>query len=82
MLEERFNYHPGENTRKRRKNIKQAIQVTDFDTIYLALEDLQKKLEGYKVDRIQNDLSWLRQNSQKYYSEIIGNKTKEQNTLA
>lgn len=70
MLES-FNYNPKKGADRRRKILKTAIQTHSFDSIYQELKQNLQEFDGYKKDRIEYDLRWLKKNSHKYYSEIL-----------
>lgn len=71
MVLEQYNYNPGKKTDRRRQVLKKAIRSTNFDAVYKSLERKIENLEGYKVDRAEWDLNWLKNNSNKYYTEIL-----------
>jgi len=79
---ESFNYKPKNNCDRRRKVLKTAIQTHSFDVIYTELKALKNQVEGYKEDRIEYDIRWLKKNSHKYYSQVLDSKDREQNKVA
>lgn len=62
---EHTNYKPEKKSQLRKQALKKAILKTNFDSIYLSLQDLQEKLTGYKTDRIENDLRWMKKECKK-----------------
>jgi len=66
-----YNYKPSKATDRRRQVLKKAIQESSFDTVLLALQDRKENLEGYKKDRAEADLSWLKKRSNRYYTDIL-----------
>jgi hypothetical protein len=74
MVLDQFNYNPGKNKDRRRQVLKKAIRSTNYDAVYNSLQRKIESLEGYKVDRAEWDLSWLKKNSNKYYTTLNGSK--------
>lgn len=79
---ENFNYKPSEKTDRRRQVLKQAIQTTSFDTIFLALKKKREEMKGYKEDRIQYDLNWLKKNSYKYHTQVLDPEVAQENKIS
>jgi hypothetical protein len=55
--------------RRRKKCLKKAIQDLNFDLVFEQLQDLLEEFEGYKMERVRQDLSYLVANQHKYYTE-------------
>jgi len=72
MVLDQYDYNPGKHKDRRRQVLKKAIRSTNYDTVFNSLKRKVEKLEGYKLDRAEWDLSWLKKNSNKYYTEING----------
>lgn len=70
MVLDGYNYNPGKKTDRRRQVLRKAIRCTNFDTVYRSLERKLEDFKGYKLDRAEWDLNWLKQNSEKYYTEL------------
>jgi len=66
-------YKPQQKTEKRRKIITQTILKYSFDSVYTELRELKENLEGYKTDRVENDLSWMEKQYRKgrYNSTLL-----------
>jgi len=64
-LIQRTNYKPEKKSQLRKQALKKAILKTNFDSVLLSLQDLQEKLSGYKIDRIENDLRWTKKECRK-----------------
>jgi len=66
-------YQPQQKTEKRRKIITQTILKHSFDSVYTELRELKENLEGYKTDRVENDLSWMEKQYRKgrYNSTLL-----------
>ena len=80
MLES-FNYRPKDKAARRRRILKNAIQTHSFDSIYQDLRNFKEKVEGYKLDRVEYDLRWLKKNSHKYYTQILDRENTQQNKV-
>lgn len=78
---EKFNYRPNDRAPRRRKILKNAIQTHSFDSIYQDLLNLKNEMEGYKIDRVEYDLRWLKKNSHKYYTEILDRESRQENKV-
>lgn len=62
---EHTNYKPEKKSTLRKQALKKAILKTNFDSIFLSLKKLQEELTGYKTDRIENDLRWMKKECKK-----------------
>ena len=56
---EELGYSPKDGTKARRRVLDQAIMKHSFDAVLSSLLRKMKELEGYRQDRIRNDLKQL-----------------------
>lgn len=73
------NYKPEKKSTLRKQALKKAILKNCFDSILISLKQLQEESSGYKTDRIENDIRWLKNESRKgrFNSEKIETGNKE-----
>ena len=71
-------YKPPKNGKRRRRIIKKAIQDSNFDHVFQELKHLKTVKEGYKKQRVIQDLLFLKQRSDRYYTEKESYKAREQ----
>lgn len=71
-------YKPPKNGKRRRRVIKKAIQDSNFDHVFQELKHLKRSKEGYKKQRVIQDLLFLKQRSDRYYTEKESYKAREQ----
>ena len=69
MIREVYRYDPGTKGKRRRRRLKKAIQDNSFDEVFQELRDLVEELDGYRSVRVRQDLSFLKDRSERYYTE-------------
>lgn len=68
-LRTEYEYCLSKKGKRRRRRLKKAIQDSNFDLVYEELQDLVEELDGYKSLRAEQDLSFLVDRKQRYYTE-------------
>lgn len=66
---EGYGYSPEKGTSRRRRRLKKAIQDSNFDLVFQELSKLVDEFEGYKSLRAEQDLLFLKNRSDRYFTE-------------
>lgn len=72
---DRYNYDLSKQGRRRKRALKNWIQSSDFDTVYLTLKNKTEEVTGYKQDRLLADINWMKRNKNKYYQTVLEERT-------
>lgn len=77
----RYNYKAGEKARIRRNNLQKAILDLNFDTVFEQLQEMKQETEkDWKRDRIDWDLSFLRERSDRYQTSMFSKNQDRKNS--
>ena len=68
-LQNIYGYSPSHKGKRRRRRLKTAIQDSNFDRVFEELRSLQDELKGYKSERARQDLKFLKERKDRYFTE-------------
>lgn len=64
-----YGYNPSLKGKRRRRRLKKAIQDSNFDLVFDELKDFQSSVDGYRCERVRQDLLFLKNRKERYYTE-------------